>query len=324
MTNVFVAGATGALGKRLIPLLVEEGYDVTAMTRSETKAQALRAYGVQATVADGLDRSAVIRAVVASEPEFVIHEMSGLSGVTSLRTFDRQFAITNRLRTDGTDHLLEGARAAGARRLVAQSFGNWNYERTGSPTKTEEDPLDPCPPADQRESLSAICRLEATVLGSDGIEGVALRYGNLYGPGTGFALDGDLVGLVRRRRLPVIGSGRGIWSFVHVDDAASATVAALELAHPGVYNIADDDPAPVCDWLPELARVLGAKPPRHVPEWLGRLAAGEAAVSMFTQIRGAENHKAKRELGWMPGYSSWRDGFRMGLGQRASAMAARG
>jgi nucleoside-diphosphate-sugar epimerase len=311
--KVFVAGASGAIGKRLVPLLVARGYAVTAMSRHPDPADGLRTLGAEPVCADGLDRDAVVHAVMRAEPDAVIHEMTALSGTTSLRHFDAGFAGTNRLRTDGTDHLLEAARAAGARRFVAQSFGNWNYDPRGSRAKRESDPLDPHPPAQQRRSLAAIRHLEQAVLHADGLDGIVLRYANLYGPGTGIAADGVIVPLLRKRQFPIIGGGTGVWSFVHVDDAAAATVAALEHAEPGVYNIADDHPAPVAAWLPELARALGAKPPRRVPVWLGRLAAGEVGVSMMTRIHGASNAKAKRELGWRPVYASWRQGFRLGL-----------
>jgi nucleoside-diphosphate-sugar epimerase len=254
-----------------------------------------------------------MEAVTKAEPEVVMHQMSGLTGIKSFKKFDDEFALTNRLRTEGTNHLLEAARAAGARRLIAQSFGNWNYERTGTGPKSEEDPLDPEPPPNQRRSIQAIRHLEQAVIGADGIEGVALRYGNFYGPGTGFALDGDLVKLVRERKLPIVGDGGGVWSFIHMDDVATAAIAAIASA-PGVYNISDDEPAPVAEWLPDLARAIEAKSPRRVPVWLGRLAIGEVGVSMMTQIRGASNAKAKREMGWAPRYKSWRDGFRTGLG----------
>jgi 2-alkyl-3-oxoalkanoate reductase len=316
---VFVAGATGAVGKRLVPLLASNGYEVTAMTRSPEKAESLRAVGVEPVVADGLDRTAVIEAVVRAKPEVVIHQMSGLTGAKSFKRFDDEFAVTNRLRTEGTDHLLEAGRAAGAKRLIAQSYGNWNYERSGTGPKTEEEPLDPNPPANQRRSLDAISYLERALLEANELEGVVLRYGNLYGPGTGFAPDGDLVRLVRKRRLPIVGDGAGVWSFVHVDDVATATIAAIEHGRPGIYNIADDEPAPVAVWLPELAKAVGAKPPRLVPAWLGRFAIGDVGISMMTRIRGASNAKAKRELGWTPLYPSWRDGFRSALGDIPSS-----
>jgi nucleoside-diphosphate-sugar epimerase len=310
--KVFVAGATGAAGKRLVPALVARGHSVVGVTRSSEKAELLRAMGAEPVVADGLDREAVMEEVTRTRPDALVHQMTALTGIRSFRRFDRDFALSNRLRTEGIDHLLEAALAVGAHRFVAQSYGNWNYERTDG-LKTEEDPLDPSPPPNQAESLDAIRYLEQAVTGVEGIDGLALRYGNFYGPGTGFALDGELVALVRKRRLPIIGDGGGVWSFVHVDDVATATIAALEGGAPGIYNIADDEPAPVAEWLPELARVVGAKPPRRVPVWLGRMAAGEVGVSMMTRIRGASNAKANRELAWQPRYASWREGFRTGL-----------
>ncbi len=320
--KVFVAGASGAVGHRLVPLLVASGYDVVAMTRSEGKADSLRAAGAEPVVADGLDAGEVTRAITRSQPEVVIHQMTGLTGVSSYKKFDEEFSVTNRLRTEGTDNLLNAARAAGVRRFIAQSYGNWNYARTGTGLKGEDDPFDPDPPANQRKSLEAIRHLEDAVLGAQGMEGIVLRYANFYGPGTGFALDGDLAELVRQRKFPIVGNGGGVWSFIHIDDAATATIAAIEHGAPGVYNIVDDEPAPVAAWLPELARALGAKPPRRVPVWLGRLAAGEVGVSMMTQIRGTSNAKAKRELGWQPRYQSWRDGFRTGLGDVAPPQPA--
>lgn len=308
--KVFVAGGSGAVGRRLIPQLVARGYEVAATTRSHEQARVLYELGATPFVADGLDREAILSAVVRAEPEVVVHQMTGLADATNLRRFDQAFALTNRLRTEGTAHLLEAARAVGARRLIAQSFGNWNYERTGGPVKTEADPLDPEPPRSMSRSLAAIVALESAVVG---VGGVALRYGNLYGPGTGTATDGQLVQLMRKRQLPLIGDGEGVWSFVHVDDAAAATVAAIERGAPGSYNVADDVPVAAKVWLPELARILEAKPPRHVPAWAGRLLAGEAAVSMFTRIRGASNVKAKRELAWRLRFPSWRTGFREGL-----------
>ena len=312
--KVFVAGGSGAMGRRLVPQLVAGGFDVVAMTRDEGKASWLRRVGAQPVVADALDRAAVAGAVKASEPEVVIHQLTALAGVKSFKNFDKEFALTNRLRTEGTDHLLEAARIAGVRRIIAQSYGNWNYERTGSAVKTEQDPFDPNPPANQVKSLQAIRYVENAVVNADGIEGIALRYGNFYGPGTGLDLGGDIVTQVRKRMFPIVGDGAGIWSFVHMDDAAAAAIAAIEHGRPGVYNVADDEPAPVANWLPDLAAVVGAKPPRHIPVWLGRLAAGEVGVSMMTQIRGTSNAKAKAELGWSPHYRTYREGFRNGLG----------
>jgi nucleoside-diphosphate-sugar epimerase len=311
--KVFVAGATGAIGRRLIPILVANGHEVVASTREKSKLDLLRTLGATPVVADGLDRDSLVSAVVAAEPEVVVHQMTALGGVTAFRNWDEAFAVTNRLRTEGTDHLVEGARAAGARRVVAQSFGNWNYERRGGPVKTETDPLDPDPPATMRQTLEAIRHLETVVTRNAAFEGIALRYANLYGPHTSFAADGEIVTQVRKRRLPIVGSGGGVWSFVHVDDAAAATLAAIEHGDPGVYNVADDEPASALTWLPVLAEAVGAKPPRRVPAWLGRIAAGEAAVSMFTEIRGADNDKAKRELWWAPRLRSWRDGFQAEL-----------
>jgi nucleoside-diphosphate-sugar epimerase len=312
--NVFVAGGTGALGWRLVQRLVADGYDVTAMTRDEAKAARLRGIGARPVIADALDRDSVKGAVTKARPEVLIHQLTGLAGAKSFKQFDREFAMTNRLRTEGTNYLVTAALAAGTRRIVAQSYGNWNYARTGSALKTEEDSFDPSPPANQVESLAAIRYVERAVLGATGIEGIALRYGNFYGPGTGLSLGGDMVTQVRKRRVPIVGAGQGVWSFIHVDDAATATVAAMERGAAGVFNIVDDEPAPVSEWLPELASVLGARPPRRVPVWLGRLAAGEVGVSMMTQIRGTSNLKARSELGWAPRYPTYREGFRSGLG----------
>ncbi|HEX8006011.1 MAG TPA: NAD(P)-dependent oxidoreductase [Trebonia sp.] len=312
--KVFVAGGSGALGRRLVPQLIATGHEVVAMTRDEGKAAWLGKIGAQAAVADALDRESVVRAVVKARPEVLIHQLTGLAGAKSFKNFDKEFALTNRLRTEGTDHLIQGARAAGTRRIVAQSYGNWNYERTGAALKTEEDPFDPGLPARQVKSLAAIRYLEHAVLNASGIEGVALRYGNFYGPGTGFDIGGDIAEQVRRGRFPIVGAGTGVWSFAHLDDAASAAIAAMDRGSPGVYNIADDEPAPVSAWLPELAKVVGGRPPRRVPVWLGRLAAGEVGVSMMTRIRGTSNAKAKAQLGWAPRYPTYREGFRTGLG----------
>ena len=311
--RIFVAGAGGALGAHLVPMLIESGHDVVAMTRSPAKSDALRALGAEPAVADGLDRDAVMQAVLRAEPEVVIHQMTALAEIKSMKRFDDEFALTNRLRTEGTDHLLEAARAAGVRRLIVQSYGNWNYERTGTGLKSEEDPLDPDPPANQRASIAAIRHLESAVLEAGDLEAVALRYGNFYGPGNTIGRGGEIVELVAKRKMPIVGDGAGLWSFIHIADAASATMAAIDRGGPGIYNVADDEPAPVAEWLPELAKAVGAKPPRHVPVWLGRIAIGEVGVSMMTRIRGASNAKARRELGWESRYRSWREGFVSGL-----------
>jgi nucleoside-diphosphate-sugar epimerase len=315
--RIFVAGATGALGRRLVPLLVERGHQVTAMTRTPAKAAGLRAAGAEPVVADALDRQAVLEAVTAARPEVVVHELTALAAMTGFRNFDRGFALTNRLRTEGTDHLLAAARSAGARRFLAQSYTGWPFARVGGPVKTEDDPLDPDPPAQLRPTLDAIRRLEAAVLGAAGIEGLVLRYGGFYGPGTSAGEGGYLLEEVRRRRVPIVGDGTGVWSFIHIDDAAAATAAAVERGAPGIYQIVDDDPAPVSEWLPALAAAIGAPPPRRVPAWLARLLAGEHVVVMMTEGRGASNAKARRELGWTPAYRSWRQGFRDGLGEAA-------
>jgi nucleoside-diphosphate-sugar epimerase len=307
--RIFVAGAAGAVGQQLLPQLAAGGHQVTASTRNPAKAERLSALGAEPVVVDGLDAVAVGQAVARAEPEVVIHEMTALSGGFDLRRFDRTFAVTNQLRTAGTDHLLAAAVAAGTRRFIAQSYTGWSNPRAGGPVKTEEDPLDPSPTPAQRETLAAIGYLERTVTSAGQLDGIALRYGSLYGPGASDAL----VDLIRKRKIPVIGSGAGIWSFLHVSDAASATVCALERGAPGVYNVADDEPASVAEWLPLLARSVGAKAPYRVPRWVGRLAAGETGVSMMTQIRGSSNAKAKRELGWRPAWPSWRQGFRHGL-----------
>jgi nucleoside-diphosphate-sugar epimerase len=268
-------------------------------------------------VLDGLDAMAVGEAVARAEPEAVVHQMTSLAAGFDLRHFDRMFAVTNRLRTQGTDHLLAAAAAAGARRFIAQSYTGWPNIREGGPVKMEDDPLDPDPPAAQRESLAAIRYLERVVPAAAPMQGIVLRYGSFYGPGASEAF----VGLVRKRRLPVIGDGAGVWSFLHIRDAAAATAAALEQGRAGVYNVVDDEPARVAEWLPFLARAVGAKPPRRIPVWLGRLAAGEAAVAAMTQIRGSSNARAKQELGWQPAWPSWRQGFSGGL---AAAEPARG
>jgi nucleoside-diphosphate-sugar epimerase len=316
--KVFVAGATGALGRRLLPVLAAGGHEVVAMTRTPAKANDLRALGATPVVADGLDRAAVLEAVTAAEPEAVIHQMTALAGISSLKRFDEEFAVTNRLRTVGTDYLLEAAEAAGARRFVAQSFGSWIYERSGGPVKSEDDPLDRRLPVAMQRTFEAIRYLESAVTGHDRIEGLALRYGGFYGPGSGIDEGGALLEQVQKRRLPIIGDGAGVWSFIHLDDAATATMLAVTEGAPGIYNVSDDEPSPVSEWLPGLAAAIGAKRPRRVPVWLGRLAAGDAGVTLFTQMRGMSNEKAKRDFGWQPRFASWREGFRSGLTDRPS------
>lgn len=312
--RVFVAGATGAVGRKLVPALVAAGYEVTGTTRSAGKAEAVRAAGAEPVVLDPLDADAVAAAVAAARPEVVIHQLSALGGTeASFKHFDQQFAETNVLRTKGLDPLLAAAQASGARRFIAQSFTGWSNPRTGGPVKTEQDPLDPHPAAESRETLAAIRHLESAVTGASGIEGLALRYGLFYGPGTGFERGGEMFEMVRNRKIPIVGGGTGVWSFIHMDDLAGATVAAVERGAPGVYNIVDDEPAPVSEVLQYLAEVLGAKPPRRMPAWLARPMLGQHGVSMMTAVRGSSNAKAKRELGWKLVYPSWRQGFRAGL-----------
>ena len=306
--RVFLAGATGAVGKRLVPQLIAHGHQVTATTRSSDKVAALRALGAEAVVVDGLDALAVGEAVGRAEPEAIIHQMTSLAGTPDMKHFDRWFATTNELRTRGTEHLLAAASAAGVERFVVQSYTNWTNVRDGGGIKTEEDPFDPNPPKEQSETLAAIRFLEKTVLAAP-LEGIILRYGNFYGPGA----SESLVEMVRKRKMPLVGGGGGVWSWIHLDDAASAAVAAVERGKRGVYNIVDDEPAEVAEWLPYLAEAVGAKKPMHVPVWLGKIAAGEVGVSMMTQIRGSSNAKAKSELGWQPSWRTWREGFRSGL-----------
>jgi nucleoside-diphosphate-sugar epimerase len=302
--RVFVAGATGVIGQCLVPGLVTVGHEVTASTRSALKAHQLKEQGATPVIVDGLDRKAVLKVVMAARPEVIIHQMTALTSMKSFRNLDQEFAVTNELRSTGTDYLLEAAREAGTRRFIAQSFIGWNNTRSGGQVKTEEDPLDPRPLAATTKSLAAIKHLEEAVP-TQVPEGLVLRYGILYGHGAS-----DLMlEVVRKRQMPVVGGGTGIWSFTEVTDAAAATVAAVTRGAPGIYNVVDDEPAPVAEWLPYLASCLGAKPPLRAPAWLGRLLGGEMIVSWMTQGRGASNEKAKRELGWTPKYPSWRDGF---------------
>ena len=307
--RVFVAGATGAIGKQLVPRLVEAGHEVHGMTRSESKRAMLDELGAVPAVADALDPDQVAEAVGRARPDVIVHQLTAIPQKLDLRHFDRDFALTNRLRTEGTDYLLSAGHAVGVRRFVAQSNGAFPYARTGGPVKSEEDPLDPAPAREMRESWAAIRHLEEAVLGARWTEGIVLRYGAFYGPGTSMAPGSAQTELVRKRKFPLVGDGGGVWSFIHVADAAEATVAAVERGHRGVYNVVDDDPAPVAKWLPALAQELGAKKPMRVPRFIGRLFAGEAGVMMMTDVRGASNAKAKRELGWRPAHPSWRQGL---------------
>ncbi len=309
MMRVFVAGATGAIGKQLVPRLVAAGHEVVGMTRKESNRALLEELGATPVVAYALDRSQVAEAVGGARPEVIVHQLTAI-GPVDMRHMERDFAPTNRLRTEGTDHLLSAAQAVGVRRFVAQGVAGFGaYARVGGPVKAEEDPLDPAPVRELRANLAAIRHLEQAVLGAQWTEGILLRYGAFYGPGTGLAAGEEQFELVRRRKFPLVGDGGGVWSFIHVADAAEATVAAVEHGSRGAYNVVDDDPAPVAEWLPALARELGAKQPMRVPRLVGRLFAGEAGVVMMTEVRGACNAKAKRELAWAPRHPSWRQGF---------------
>ena len=302
--RVFVTGATGALGRHLVPALVAEGHDVTATTRTAAKAGGLREAGATPVILDGLDRDAVIAEVLVASPDVIVHEMTALASMRSLRQPDKVFAVTNALRTQGTDNLLAAAAQAGTRRVIAQSYVSANA-RTGNLVKTEDDPIDTDPVPGARLALAAIRHVEETVP-RVAPEGIVLRYGSFYGPET----SDILLDTVRKRQWPIIGGGTGIWSFIEITDAAAATLAAVSQGAPGVYNVADSDPAPSSEWLPYLAGLLGAKPPLRVPAWLGRLLAGEFIVAQMTSARGSSNEKARKELGWEPRYPSWREGFR--------------
>jgi nucleoside-diphosphate-sugar epimerase len=310
MMKVFVAGATGAIGKQLVPRLVAAGHEVHGMTRSESKRAMLSDFGAVPVVADALDPDQVAEAVGRAKPDVIVHQLTAIPAVLDMRHADRDFAPTNHLRTEGTDHLLSAGQAVGVRRFVAQSVGGYAaYARTNGAVKSEEDPLDPSPAREMRETAAALRHLEQAVLGAQWTEGIVLRYGAFYGPGTSLAPDAEQAELVRKRKFPLVGDGGGVWSFIHVADAAEATVAAVERGKRGVYNIVDDDPAPVAEWLPALARELGANKPMRVPRFIGRLFAGETGVVMMTEVRGASNAKARRELGWSPTHPSWRRGF---------------
>ena len=299
--RVFVAGASGAIGTRLVPQLIARGHEVIGTSRTPGGAERIAALGAKSIALDLLDPRAVRMAVLETEPNAIIHQATALADMSDFKHFDRSFAQTNRLRTEGTDNLLAAAREGGVRRFVAQSYASARYAREGGPVKTEDDPLDPAPVDAMRETLAAMEYLDRAVTGAGGI---ALRYGGFYG-----ALDDKMIEAIRKRMFPIVGDGGGVSSFIHLEDAAAATVLALEQDGPAIYNIVDDEPAAVRVWLPEVAKIVGAKPPRHFPRWLARLFAGDALVTMGTESRGASNTKAKRELGWTLRYPSWRQGF---------------
>jgi nucleoside-diphosphate-sugar epimerase len=309
--RIFVAGATGAVGSRLVPHLVQQGHEVTALCRNETSAQRVRAFGAAPAIGDAFDFDRLDAAIAQARPEVVIHQLTSLSrSPVNLKHFDRGFAVTNLLRTRVLDRMLDAARTAGARHFIAQSFCGWPQARTGARVKTEADPLDAHPYPAFRASLAAIKHLEEVVPAAQDIEGVVLRYGVLYGPGTQFWLDGEFARLVGKRMLPVVSPGTGVWSFTHVADAAGATVAALDRGAPGIYNIVDDEPAALNAWLPYFAQVLHAPPPFSVPAWLARWSLGAGGVAWLAEGRGSSNAKAAQALDWRPNYASWRDGFK--------------
>lgn len=304
--KILVAGATGVMGRALVPMLAERGHEVTGMTRTKAKEGLVRELGATPAVADALDPEAVAAVVAEAEPEVIIHELTALNTDFDVRKLKEILEPTNRLRTEGTDHLLAAGRAVGVRRFIAQSFVPYIYARTGNGLKTEEDAVDPNPPAAVKDAFEAIRYVEKTVTSLERIEGIALRYGGFYGEGTSMAAnpDGEQIVPIRNRKFPIVGDGGAVWSFVHIEDAAAATAQAVEHGKPGIYNVVDDSPAPVREWLPATAKAIGAKPPRRVPRWLGRLFAGELGVVMMTELRGASNEKAKRELDWAPVHPS--------------------
>lgn len=312
--RIFIAGASGAIGSHLVRQLAARGHEVVGTTRSAAKTGALRALGAEPAIVDLLDPDTVADVVAKAEPEVIVHQATALNGPVNMRNVKRMAAATNRLRSEGTDHLLAAGRAVGVRKVVAQS----NYallERTGGPVADENGRIEPNPPKDVKEAVAALRHLEDAVTGITWADGIVLRYGGFYGPGTGMetAPDAVLAGLIRRRRFPIVGGGGGVWSMVHITDAASATVAAIERGKPGIYHVADDEPAPVREVLLELARVLGANPPRRIPAWVARLFAGKGAVDIMTRAVGISSDKAKRELNWTLQYPSWRTGFTEGL-----------
>ena len=311
--KVLVTGGTGAIGKFLLPLLLENKHEVVALTRSVTKAAQLDDSGVSAVIVDPLDKPRLIAAVRRAEPDVIIHQLTALSDLGNFRKFDQEFALTNRFRTEVTDSLLAAARTIGTRRFIAQSYCGWPYAKKGGPVKNEEDPLDPKPPEGFTKTLAAIRYLEDKVCSTTFLEALALRYGMFYGPGTAIGKGGAILKMARKRRFPIVGGGGGVWSFIHILDAARATVAAISRGAPGIYNIVDDEPAKVATWLPALAKAVEAKPPYRIPHWLGELTIGKGGMSIMTQIRGGSNAKAKRELNWTPIYPSWRIGFVDGL-----------
>jgi nucleoside-diphosphate-sugar epimerase len=308
--KIIIAGASGAMGRALIPLLVRAGHDVVGMVQRPRSVEVVHALGAEPRTADALDAAAVLSCFREVQPQVVIHQLTAIPAALDMRHFDREFALTNLLRTEGTRHLLAAAVDVGATHFIAQSFAGWTYGRKGSALKTEDNAFDPDPPKRLRSTLNALKSLEQAVLAEKRLTGTILRYGSFYGPHTSIAKDGSIVQAVRRRKLPLVGEGAGVWSFVHIDDAASATAAAVESGRGGIYNVVDDEPAPVSEWLSFLAHCAHAQPPRHVAAWMARLLIGEHVVAVMNEIRGVSNAKIKRDLGWTPRWPSWREGFR--------------
>lgn len=306
--RVLVAGASGVVGRRLVPLLVDAGHAVTGTSRTSDGAAAITTMGATGVTMEALDASSVTAVVLHARPDVVIHQLTAIGSI-DLKHLDRGFALTNRLRTEGLGHLLRASMDVGARRFIAQSFTGWTNPRTGGPVKSETDPLDTHPAPGSEQTLAAIAHLESTVAGATAIDGVVLRYGNLYGPGTSLGHGGELYEMIAGRRLPIVGGGSGIWSFVHVEDAAAAAVHALDRGEPGLYNVVDDEPAPVSVWLPYVAEAIGAKRPLRIPVWAARPLIGEQGIRFMTEIRGAANTKARHDLDWQPEYPTWRRGF---------------
>ncbi|MFF2276760.1 NAD-dependent epimerase/dehydratase family protein [Agromyces sp. NPDC058126] len=309
--RIFIAGGSGAVGSRLVPMLVAAGHEVTGTARTDEGIGRIRAAGGRGVVMDGTDDASIRRAVLDARPEVLVHQLTSLSGRFDFKRFDETFAVTNRLRTRGTDALIAAAQEAGTGRIVVQSYTGWTNEHSGARVKTETDPIDPSPVPAARNTLAAIAHAERATVAAGGL---ALRFGNFYGPGQSLGEGGEMLESVRRRQVPIVGDGAGVWSFCHIDDAAAATFAAVERGAAGVYNIVDDEPAEVAEWMPVLSRAVGAKPPMHAPAWIARLLIGDFGVSWMTTARGSSNAKAKAELGWQPRYASWRDGFEDGLG----------
>ena len=309
--RIFIAGGTGAVGSRLVPLFAAAGHEVTATSRTAGGTRRIDSAGGRGVIMDGQDAASIRRAVIEAQPDVLVHQLTSLAAGFDFKRFDEVFAVTNELRTRGTDALIAAAQEAGTSRIVVQSYTGWTNPHSGPAVKTEEDPIDPDPVPAARNTLAAIAHAERATVAAGGL---ALRFGNFYGPGQALGAGGEMLEAVRKRQVPIVGRGSGVWSFCHIDDAAAATVAAVTRGAAGLYNIVDDDPAPVSDWLPELARAVGAKQPLRVPAWIARMLMGEFGVAWMTTARGSSNAKARDALGWAPQYASWREGFRTGLG----------